>query len=1210
MANKDQPQRRVDARQKRIGGADILTGGGGDVAPPARPVPRAPTNLTAPAAVLTFSAVTPKCRVSIAWNAPTALSVEPDGYLAQWSLSNTFANPTSVAIGRSQTTADLFDIPTNTTVYIRLAALYRQEQSGWSNTTSIATPNDTAPPDPPADFAVTFLSDGSARISWSKPVSRNFRAVELRIFNSASKTVEYDLIAEADGTVYSWTASDNRRGSVGSPDGSPDPAIFAEARSLSWSGVYSTIVSASATKALPANVSGATATWDGATGTCMFRWNAVAGAVAYPLTIDGITRNVAIPEYVYTLTQNRQEHSGTADPSLTWSLVAKDALDQVSVVPATGTATLAPPATPTGVSHSWTSDDGTAAADWRITWNPVANIVGYVLTINGNTRRALETGYTYPLALNTQENGGTPDSTLTYSLTAVDALNQQSTTAASGTAMNAAPPAPSSATIQGFFSTLSLSAGVTTYPADFATFRYRLIQSGPSAADIVFDDLAALISRAVATAATYQIAVKVVDRFGQESAETLSAAVTADAITLEALRRDAQYTDSLGTNSTTLKAALADNNRTTGGIAYASGTTWKWTEIRRELTDRYEPMLITASAGQGYVSISNDGSTWSYYSGPLTGGLTLTAVANEAAGQAAAVTLPTTATGRWDLPTLQEARFVRLHHRNTGAGYNLREWYAERVVEGDLIRAGSIKALHIGGKTITGDQIAGLELSAIFASLGEVTIDPNGFLRSGQTAYNSGTGFWIGHSSGVPRLSIGNSSGNRLTWNGTTLDIYGAMNLTGVGTIGSGGGLYQGSGSFASPTTGLKLWNQSGVGRIASYNSGILQAGFDSDGEFIAAGGAIRLDEDGVNHIVPENTANYTAFRWWKSNGTTRIGEIRARGGGPLGNSNEISLAALTSSGASGTLILGGTDSSYASGNVMYLRSAGTGSLSGNFHFQDRPSSGLGEFDPWTSLWRVGNNNPFSSDTNMVEIVPHEWSDGATILFNAYSVGATGGLFASGNVKRAHGSAGAPFAAAGAFQWDGNHKRFVFAAGQDTGTRGANVSWTYLSGMSEEGTIFGAGTPIANQRVRILSHDNTSSSYPLSVINASSSSLMYVRGDGQAWVNQAWTIGSDRRLKDDIQPLADDPIAAIRDLTPASYVLKCDPGGRRRLGFVAQDLVDRGGLVASLVESCGTTEDDTMLGIDYTGITVLQTAAIHRLIARVEQLEELVRPVR
>ena len=74
-----------------------------------------------------------------------------------------------------------------------------------------------------------------------------------------------------------------------------------------------------------------------------------------------------------------------------------------------------------------------------------------------------------------------------------------------------------------------------------------------------------------------------------------------------------------------------------------------------------------------------------------------------------------------------------------------------------------------GALTATSATITG----AITASSGSVTgdfqIGSGGRIRQGQTAYDTGTGFWLGDVSGTPKFSIGNASAAKLTWDGTTL---------------------------------------------------------------------------------------------------------------------------------------------------------------------------------------------------------------------------------------------------------------------------------------------------------------------------------------------------------------------------------------------------------------------------------------------------------
>lgn len=94
----------------------------------------------------------------------------------------------------------------------------------------------------------------------------------------------------------------------------------------------------------------------------------------------------------------------------------------------------------------------------------------------------------------------------------------------------------------------------------------------------------------------------------------------------------------------------------------------------------------------------------------------------------------------------------------------------------------------IAGTTITG---------------GGITLSAGGNIKGGQTAYDTGTGFFLGYSSSAYRFSIGNSSGNKLTWDGTNLNVTGAINATSgtfSGTITASGTISGGTITGASIT--------------------------------------------------------------------------------------------------------------------------------------------------------------------------------------------------------------------------------------------------------------------------------------------------------------------------------------------------------------------------------------------------------------------------
>jgi len=58
-----------------------------------------------------------------------------------------------------------------------------------------------------------------------------------------------------------------------------------------------------------------------------------------------------------------------------------------------------------------------------------------------------------------------------------------------------------------------------------------------------------------------------------------------------------------------------------------------------------------------------------------------------------------------------------------------------------------------------------------------ISVGTGGHVRGGQAAFNNGTGFFLGYSSNAYKFSIGNSSGQGLTWDGSTLGINGNISF-------------------------------------------------------------------------------------------------------------------------------------------------------------------------------------------------------------------------------------------------------------------------------------------------------------------------------------------------------------------------------------------------------------------------------------------------
>jgi len=179
---------------------------------------------------------------------------------------------------------------------------------------------------------------------------------------------------------------------------------------------------------------------------------------------------------------------------------------------------------------------------------------------------------------------------------------------------------------------------------------------------------------------------------------------------------------------------------------------------------------------------------------------------------------------------------------------------------------------HVDYNVTTADTvtIAGA-LSAVTGSVGALTvggslnISTSGNIRSGQTAYNTGTGFFMEYNAATPRISIGNPAGYYMTWDGTDLVINSATTnaqvFTGDGTwtkptgakmvmvvcIGAGGGGGAGNGDGIGAGTGgagggggaiqSRMYSASDLAATVSVTIGAAGGGASGRGSDGSAGG-------------------------------------------------------------------------------------------------------------------------------------------------------------------------------------------------------------------------------------------------------------------------------------------------------------------------------------------------------------------------------------
>ena len=149
-----------------------------------------------------------------------------------------------------------------------------------------------------------------------------------------------------------------------------------------------------------------------------------------------------------------------------------------------------------------------------------------------------------------------------------------------------------------------------------------------------------------------------------------------------------------------------------------------------------------------------------------------------------------------------------------------------------------LSALKVGNLSAISTNTGSLTVS------GNVTIGSYGNIRGGQTAYNTGTGFFLGYSGGTYKFSIGSSTVN-MTWDGTAFTVTGGVIQTGT----SGARLVMGGPSYAQALIGYN--SGGGITMGFNANNGQIYAsnyagGIAADFDNVSASPAIRGTNGGT----------------------------------------------------------------------------------------------------------------------------------------------------------------------------------------------------------------------------------------------------------------------------------------------------------------------------------------------------------------------------
>ena len=106
----------------------------------------------------------------------------------------------------------------------------------------------------------------------------------------------------------------------------------------------------------------------------------------------------------------------------------------------------------------------------------------------------------------------------------------------------------------------------------------------------------------------------------------------------------------------------------------------------------------------------------------------------------------------------------------------------ENAITSTQINADAVTADKILAGAVTATKINVTNLAAIEADLGSITagnitLDTAGYIKGGQTAYNTGSGFFLGYETDAYKFSIGDGASNFIKWDGTELVVRGNVSI-------------------------------------------------------------------------------------------------------------------------------------------------------------------------------------------------------------------------------------------------------------------------------------------------------------------------------------------------------------------------------------------------------------------------------------------------
>lgn len=371
-----------------------------------------------------------------------------------------------------------------------------------------------------------------------------------------------------------------------------------------------------------------------------------------------------------------------------------------------------------------------------------------------------------------------------------------------------------------------------------------------------------------------------------------------------------------------------------------------------------------------------------------------------------------------------------------------------------------------------GIRLFNVDLSLYNSSTQTVDISTTGNIKAGTNVSSSATTTLdFASSTGALRVGAVGTNKPNLYFDGSSLHMRmnttnvisftsgGNSLFTGVMTIDTGGEIRQGAGTLGSNYTGLRIWNDTGIGRIGGYASDTLQWYANVDGKFYAGGGALRIDSGGLtvgsNKFTVDTSGNIkagtnvssattTAFDFTASTGATRFGVLAASKANLQFDGTNLNLRVNTTNvasiGGGGTMLIGTTGSNkpnlYYDGSNLNLRMNTTNVIS-------LSSTGASSFENPINLGTSGgiyqgSSGSFASPGTGLKI----WRDSNVGRIAGYN-GGTAQWYANTDGKLYAGGGGMMIDSTGLHVSNDNTSDGIQLHTSDTMTDGDRAGWLW-----------------------------------------------------------------------------------------------------------------------------------------------------------------------